>query len=328
MLNEAQFWQDMPEIQQQLDKIDPIIQDNLVHIKGKLGDALRYTFSVSGKKLRPAFVLEFGQLQSPINNKLLEIATSVEILHNATLVHDDIIDESPNRHGRSSIQKKYGKQIAVYTGDFLFALSLHLLSNNTSKITNLRVNSTAMQNILSGETEQFGNEYNLKITKQEYLKQIKGKTAILIGYSCYIGALEGGLKRSQANKAKQIGEAIGMAFQLKDDILDYTATSSVINKPVLADVVNGVYTGPLIFALEKDKTHELRSLVKKGKKLTSYDLQRIDKLVKDNGGIEATEILVTNYSQQALLLLDKYFKQYPRKYLIQKTIYKLLNRKY
>ena len=87
MVNEAKFWQDMPEIQQQLNQIDPIIQDNLASDKGELGDALRYAFSASGKKLRPAFVLEFGQLQKPAkNDKLLKIATSVEVLHNATLM--------------------------------------------------------------------------------------------------------------------------------------------------------------------------------------------------------------------------------------------------
>ena len=155
MVNEAKFWQDMPEVQQQLNQIDPIIQDNLASIKGKLGEALRYAFSASGKRLRPAFVLEFGQLQKPAkNDRLLKIATSVEVLHNATLIHDDIIDESPDRHGRESIQAKYGKQIAVYAGDFLFALSLRMLSNNTSKITNLRINGSAMQNILADFKEK------------------------------------------------------------------------------------------------------------------------------------------------------------------------------
>ena len=329
MVNEAKFWQDMPEIQQQLNQIDPIIQDNLASVKGELGDALRYAFSASGKKLRPAFVLEFGQLQKPAkNDKLLKIATSVEVLHNATLIHDDIIDESPNRHGRESIQAKYGKQIAVYAGDFLFALSLRMLSNNTSKITNLRVNGSAMQDILAGETEQFGNEYNLQISKKEYLEQIKGKTAILFGYSCFIGALEGGFKRSAANQAKKIGEAIGMVFQLKDDILDYTAESSVLNKPVLADVVNGVYTGPLIFALEKDPDNKLHELVKKGKKLTTADLKEIDRLVKDKGGISDAEAMTVNYTDTALELLEKHFKHCPRYEIIKQMINKLLQRQY
>ena len=232
------------------------------------------------------------------------------------------------RHGRESIQAKYGKQIAVYAGDFLFALSLRLLSNNTSKITNLRLNGTAMQNILAGETEQFGNEYNLQITKKEYLEQIKGKTAILFGYSCFIGALEGGLKKSVANQAKKIGEAVGMAFQLKDDILDYTSESSVLNKPVLADVVNGVYTGPLIFALEKDQDHQLHDLVKKGKKLTTADLRKIDRLVKNNGGIRDAEALATDYTNNALNLLEEHFQQYPNSKIIKQMINKLLKRQY
>lgn len=260
--------------------------------------------------------------------RLRAIAASVEILHNATLVHDDIIDNSPKRHGQSSIQKKYGKQIAVYTGDFLFALSLQLLSNNTSKITNLRINGNAMQFILAGENEQFGNEYNLAITEDQYLNQIRGKTAILFGYSCFIGALEGGLNRKNANIAKQIGEKVGMAFQLNDDILDYTASKKILNKPVLADVVNGVYTGPLIFALKQDHQHKLHQLLKKGKNLSKQDLFQIDYLVEELGGIKKARELSFDYTNQSLQLLEDHFKDNQTRQEIKQLIDKLLNRKY
>ncbi|MBP2057751.1 heptaprenyl diphosphate synthase [Lactobacillus colini] len=319
----------MPEIEQELKQINPIIMNNIKPTKGKLGEALQYTFSTTGKQLRPALALEFGQLEkSQLNKKLLNIAASIEVLHNATLIHDDIIDESPRRHGKTSIQKKYGKQIAVYAGDYLFALSLQLLSGNTSKITNLRMNSNAMRNILAGETAQFGNEFNIKITERDYLNQIKGKTAILFGYSCFIGALEGGLSRKQAKIAEKIGENIGMAFQLKDDVLDYTSKSDILNKPVLADIVNGIYTGPLIFALKNDENDNLLNLVQKGKKINKTDLSQINHLVQKYGGIKSTEALANQYTNKALHLLKNDFDQYQRSKNIEWIINKLFIRNY
>lgn len=311
-MQEFAYWQDMPALKNNLEKVQEIILDQIKMADGDLGEAIRYNFAVAGKELRPAFVILFGEMgRKNKGQRILNIASSVEILHNATLIHDDIIDESPMRRGRSSIQAKYGKHIALYAGDYLFALSLQLLSQNTSKITSLRINSKAMQEILSGETSQFSNEYNLEITTEQYLLQIKGKTAILFAYACYIGAIEGGLPLSLARKAQKFGELVGSAFQLRDDILDYTSNSDAFKKPVLQDVVNGVYSGPLIFALAKDKTNELHDLVKVGKDLSAEQLNRIDQLVTELGGIKQAQSLVEQYTNKALAILEENFSQYP-----------------
>ena len=201
----------MSRLEKELQQVQNTIQKNIRTPKGKLGEAVRYAFSKPGKQLRPSFVLLFGEMgESNREQKLINIAGSIEILHNATLIHDDIIDNSNVRRGRASVQ----------AGDFLFALSLQLLSENTSKITNLRANGSTMQKILAGETTQFGNEYDITITEKEYLEQIRGKTASLFGYACYIGALEGGLSKRLARSAQQVGLLFGQAFQLRDDILD------------------------------------------------------------------------------------------------------------
>ena len=305
------YWQDMPALKSNLEQVQQIILESTASVKGKLGEAIKYNFEIAGKELRPAFVLLFGQMGKKGKLKrLLKIASSVEILHNATLIHDDIVDDSPIRRGRSSIQYKFGKHIALYAGDYLMALSLQMLANNTSKITNMRVNGKAMNDILAGETAQFGNEYNLDITPEQYLMQIKGKTGILFGYSCFIGAIEGGLSSKKAKLAQNYGELIGEAFQLMDDILDYTASSSQFKKPVLQDVVNGVYSGPLIFAIENDRSGKLHELVRRGKNLSSHDLQRIDQLVSELGGINQAKNLAEDYTNQAKELLTQHFSTY------------------
>ncbi|MCT6889936.1 MAG: polyprenyl synthetase family protein [Lactobacillus sp.] len=318
----------MSRLEKELKQVQTAIQKNITTPKGQLGEAVRYTFSVTGKQLRPSFVLLFGEMgSSNKEQKLINIAGSIEILHNATLIHDDIIDNSNVRRGRPSVQAKYGKTIALYAGDYLFALSLQLLSENTSKITNLRINGNTMQKILSGETKQFGNEYNTAITEEEYLEQIRGKTASLFSYACYIGALEGGLSKRLARYAEKVGLLFGQAFQLRDDILDYTATTNEIKKPVLADVVNGVYTGPLIFALKKDDTGKLKRLVEVGKDLNSAQLEQIDFLVNKLGGIKYAQDLANNYTDQALAILQEKFARYQGYEEIAKLVQTMLNRK-
>lgn len=328
-MQEFAYWQNMPKLQKQLEKVQQIILNNVRPAKGQLGKALKYNFAIPGKELRPAFVILFGQMgQNKREKALLNIASSVEILHNATLIHDDIIDESSTRRGRSSIQAKFGKHIALYAGDYLFALSLQLLSNNTSKINNMRIDAHAMQEILSGETAQYGNEYNTNISEKEYLEQIKGKTSILFGYSCFIGAIEGGLSYTLSKKAQRVGILIGEAFQLRDDILDYTASSNQFKKPVLLDVVNGVYTGPLIFALKNDPSHELIKLVKVGKKLTPEQLKQIDRLVAKLGGIKYAQGLADNFTKEAINILNKEFKGYISTPTIISLVKRMLKREY
>lgn len=281
--------------------------------------------------LRPACVMLFGAFGPDATQKhddLQKIATSIETLHNATLIHDDIIDESSMRHGRPSIQTKYGKHIAVYAGDYLFALSLTLLSENAQSLHSVIADGKTMQNILVGETEQYNNAYNINISEKEYLNQIKGKTGVLFGLACFIGAYESGIKVTKALKAKQFGEYLGQAFQLRDDILDYTTTSSTFKKPVLLDVKDGIYSGPLIFALQNDNNNHLHELVKMGKDLTQDQLHEIENLVNHLGGVERAQKLADQYTEKALASLKKHWPDNENRALIEQLTGRLLKRQY
>lgn len=289
------------------------------------------TFAVPGKMLRPACVMLFGAFGPDADQKhdeLQKIATSIETLHNATLIHDDIIDESSMRHGRPSIQTKYGKHIAVYAGDYLFALSLTLLSENAQSLHSVIADGKTMQNILVGETEQYNNAYNIDISEKEYLDQIKGKTGVLFGLACFIGAYESGIKVTKALKAKKFGEYLGQAFQLRDDILDYTTTSSTFKKTVLLDVKDGIYSGPLIFALQNDDNNHLHELVKIEKDLTQDQLHEIENLVNHLGGVERAQKLADQYTEKALASLKKHWPDNENRALIEQLTGRLLKRQY
>ena len=329
--NKFTFWNSFPQVQKDMIEINQIILKHINSVPGLLGEALEDTFAVPGKMLRPACVMLFGAFGPGATQKhdeLQKIATSIETLHNATLIHDDIIDESSMRHGRPSIQTKYGKHIAVYAGDYLFALSLTLLSENAQSLHSVIADGKTMQNILVGETEQYNNAYNINISEKEYLNQIKGKTGVLFGLACFIGAYESGIKVTKALKAKQFGEYLGQAFQLRDDILDYTTTSSTFKKPVLLDVKDGIYSGPLIFALQNDDNNHLHELVKMRKDLTQDQLHEIENLVNHLGGVERAQKLADQYTEKALASLKKHWPDNENRALIEQLTGRLLKRQY
>ncbi len=329
--NKFTFWDSFPQVQKDMIEINQIILKHINSVPGLLGQALEDTFAVPGKMLRPACVMLFGAFGPDATQKqdeLKKIATSIETLHNATLIHDDIIDESSMRHGRPSIQTKYGKHIAVYAGDYLFALSLTLLSENAQSLHSVIADGKTMQNILVGETEQYNNTYNINISEKEYLNQIKGKTGVLFGLACFIGAYESGIKVTKALKAKQFGEYLGQAFQLRDDILDYTTTSSTFKKPVLLDVKDGIYSGPLIFALQNDDNNHLHELVKMRKDLTQDQLHEIENLVNHLGGVERAQKLADQYTEKALASLKKHWPDNENRALIEQLTGRLLKRQY
>ena len=329
--NKFTFWDSFPQVQKDIIEINQIILKHVNSVPGLLGQALEDTFAVPGKMLRPACVMLFGAFGPDADQKqdeLKKIATSIETLHNATLIHDDIIDESSMRHGRPSIQTKYGKHIAVYAGDYLFALSLTLLSENAQSLHSVIADGKTMQNILVGETEQYNNAYNINISEKEYLNQIKGKTGVLFSLACFIGAYESGIKVTKALKAKQFGEYLGQAFQLRDDILDYTTTSSTFKKPVLLDVKDGIYSGPLIFALQNDNNNHLHELVKMGKDLTQDQLHEIENLVNHLGGVERAQKLADQYTEKALASLKKHWPDNENRALIEQLTGRLLKRQY
>lgn len=329
--NKFTFWDSFPQVQKDMIEISHIILTHVNSVPGLLGQALEDTFAVPGKMLRPACVMLFGAFGPDADQKhdeLQKIATSIETLHNATLIHDDIIDESSMRHGRPSIQTKYGKHIAVYAGDYLVALSLTLLSENAQNLHSVIADGKTMQNILVGETEQYNNAYNIDISEKEYLDQIKGKTGVLFGLACFIGAYESGTKVTKALKAKKFGEYLGQAFQLRDDILDYTTTSSTFKKPVLLDVKDGIYSGPLIFALQNDDNNHLHELVKMGKDLTQDQLHEIENLVNHLGGVERAQKLADQYTEKALASLKKHWPDNENRALIEQLTGRLLKRQY
>src|SRR5699024_8215056 len=180
------------------------------------------------------------------------VAVSLELIHMATLVHDDVVDQSELRRGEPTIMKLYGNRIAMYTGDYILARALEEIT----KIKNPHIHkllSKTLVEVCVGEIEQIRFKYDWNQNLRDYLRRIKRKTALLIASSCKLGALAGGLTLKQAHYLYQYGYNIGMSFQIIDDVLDITLTPETLGKPTGNDLIQGHVTLPVLYAMESEQ---------------------------------------------------------------------------
>ncbi|MDR0921429.1 MAG: polyprenyl synthetase family protein [Lactobacillales bacterium] len=318
-----------PVIGKQLDKVAQTIEEHLVVRNKDIERATTELQRAGGKMLRPSFLLIFaalGDTSKQSEEQLISLAASVEVLHMATLIHDDIVDDSPMRRGIQTVQSKYGKDIAVYTGDLLFTVYFELLASSGDLGDFIKVNSKAMKKILLGELDQMHTRFNQEITMLDYFRSISGKTAELFSLACREGAHFGYCPPNVEKLATRIGTNIGLAFQVLDDILDYSATRKDLKKPVLEDISEGVYTSPLILGMQKNREAFCPFLDKK-EPLTVEESDNLRKLVIESGGLDAAKELAQRLTQKALDDIDHLPKGKAQKLLLKLTK-ELLKRTY
>lgn len=299
------LWHDYPDLSKDL-KATLTLMEKTINLSNKdVEKAILTMIHSGGKLLRPAYLLLFSQFGKDYDkDKAIALAAAMETLHTATLIHDDIVDEADIRRNLPTVQSQFGKDVAVYAGDYLFVSCFKLLADYASSLKSIQLNAKSMEKILSGELGQMDNRYDTAMTIDRYLANISGKTAELFALSCFVGAYESGCSDLFANKAKQIGESIGITFQIIDDILDYSQNAATIGKPVLEDVKQGVYSLPLLYALKHNSQALLPYLEKRGE-MTDQDAEKVFELVQENGGIEAAHALAQTHTTKALKEISK-----------------------
>jgi len=323
----ASYWNKYPELDKQIKQVKKLIEQRLQVRNAEISQAVSQLAQAGGKYLRPAFFFLFTNFgtDKQDSQKLTKIAASLEILHMATLIHDDIIDDSPLRRGTISIQAQFGKDIAVYTGDLLFTIFFDLTLETMNGSPYLQVNANAMKKILLGELDQMYLRYNQEQSLRDYLRSTSGKTAELFRLASLEGAYFSGASQSVINRAGRIGLNIGLAFQMLDDILDYTASKDEFNKPVVEDLNTGVYTLPLLLAL-KENPAAFKPYLDKRNQMTVADMNQVAQLVRDLGGVDQARSLARKFTQKALDDIKLLPKSKSQKQLAQLTTY-LLKRK-
>ena len=241
----------------------------------------------------------------------------------ATLIHDDIIDDSPKRRGAVSVQAAFGKDTAVYTGDFLFTIFFDLLVETMTGSPYLTRNARTMRKILTGELGQMDNRFDLDQSLLDYYRNVNGKTADIFSLAAEEGAYFGHSDRRTINLAKRIGQNIGISFQILDDILDYSGDER-LNKPVLEDLATGVYSLPLLLTLQNHR-HELEPLLAKKRQMTIEDMEKVQKIVVTHGGVKKAQEIATKFTQKAQTEIDQLADKHTRK-MLKLVAKKLLTR--
>ena len=318
------MWREYPALQTELEQVLTLIDQNITTNNVPVRDAILDMINAGGKMLRPAYCLLFSQFKQTDRHKIIALAAAVETLHTATLIHDDIIDESDMRRGLPSIPATFGKDTAVYAGDYLFTVCFKLLAGYASDLRSVQQDGKHMEAILNGELAQMSTRYNMAITIDQYLNQVSGKTGQLFALSTFLGAYESGNSLRFARNAQTIGLNIGVAFQLLDDILDYTASSSQFGKPVQEDMRQGVYSAPLILAL-REAPDAFAPYLSKRLKMTDDDAKTVDQLVRDHGGVVKAQELAKDYTDTALTAIEK-LPDMPVRAILSQLTSSLLNR--
>ncbi|MBF0779262.1 polyprenyl synthetase family protein [Streptococcus cuniculi] len=323
-----QIWENYPEIQRELTQVKRIMLTEMKMIHPAVREKIIEYIEAPGKYLRSGLCLLFAQMvDGEIKPEKLYFAAYAEVLHLATLIHDDVIDEADLRRGIVAAHRQFSNRIAIYAGDYLMAYAGRLLAKGIrlmqfEKDETDSLNDRVIEGILAGELAQLMNQFDTGMTMKRYLKQIQGKTAFLFGLACQLGSLQSGVSLKQSSPAFRAGRSFGMAFQLRDDLIDYYLTAQESGKPALQDIQNGIYTAPLLLAIEEDQSirQDLLAVIE------TKDAALVEQVVEKISQTKAqarTEALMKAYVQKmdkAVLSLETSGRTVDWKWLVEKIV--------
>lgn len=278
--------------------------DCLSHSDGLLDSALSHVRSRSGKMMRPILVLLIAKAFGEINESTIKGALGLELLHTASLIHDDVVDESNQRRGQKSVNNAYGNKVAVLVGDYVLSTALQVVAQTSNPLITEAL-AILGKTLANGEILQLSTVDSDEISEERYYRIIEQKTSVLFETCCRVGGLSVGLSEKKLARLQRLGTVIGNIFQIKDDIFDYFP-SETLGKPTGNDMAEGKLTLPVIYALNAKKDANMDFLARKVKSLEANQAE-IDALVaftKASGGIEYAENAMLGLQKEALRIMD------------------------
>ncbi len=303
-----------------------LLADNLIHLVGNdhpiLYAAAEHLFGAGGKRIRPAIVLLISRatmLNQDITQRHRRLAEITEMIHTASLVHDDVVDESSTRRGVPTVHSLFGNRIAILAGDFLFAQSSWYLAN-LDNLDVVKLLSQVIMDLAAGEIQQGLNRFDTSISIDTYLQKNYYKTATLFANSAKAAGLLSEVSSEIAEDLYLYGNHLGLAFQIVDDILDFTSSADTLGKPVGSDLKSGHLTAPVLYALEEQPKLEVfveREFAHDG------DLEQALALIKDTKGIQRARELASHHAKLAIGHLDSLLPSEPRQALLSMADYVL-----
>ena len=314
-------------IKQEMDLFEEKFSNSMISDVPLLNRITHYVVKRKGKQMRPMFVFLTAKMMSgngTINEKVYRAASIIELIHTATLIHDDVVDSSDKRRGFFSLNALWKNKIAVLVGDFLLSKGMLLCIDNDD-FDLLKIISKSVKDMSQGELLQIEKARRLDIDEKTYFNIITKKTASLIASCCALGASASNSSKSQINKFYELGEKIGIAFQLKDDLFDYGNTK--IGKPTGIDIKEKKLTLPLIYALNNSSESKKKWLINSVKNSNDNVIKDIINYVTEIGGIDYTQKKIQEYFNSAIEDL-KYFDDNEFKESLKKLIKYVIERNY
>jgi len=311
-------------------KIYSKLNKNIIEITNSkrhiVNEAVKDLVDGGGKKLRPFLMFLAASFGDDYDkDKLLQLGSGIELLHMASLVHDDIIDDADLRRGKESAQKKFGKKEAVFIGDFLLSKTFDIFFDYLDRDVLKKMNKH-VRLLCEGEIEQSEKRYDLQIGIRDYYRRIRHKTALLFALSSYLGAYVSGIRGKKLNVLYKLGLEIGMAFQIQDDLLDFEGDENNTGKVLARDLKEGIVTLPVILLMEKNKYND---------KYQIYNKNILDQVVVNSIIADVRKSDVLQESREILLVfinrVEKYMDQLPNnkaKRKLEKLIELQIDRKF
>lgn len=292
-------------IEGDLDDFNNLFNSSLSHTDGLLSQALTYIRQRTGKRMRPMLILLMARNFGDVTDVTQNAAVGLELLHTASLVHDDVVDESSERRGQASVNATYDNKVAVLVGDYILSTALlHVARTGSERIVTYL--AELGRTLSDGEILQLSNIGRRDISEEVYYDVIKQKTAALFEACCGIGALSAGASDEDIAKAKQFGQNLGVIFQIRDDIFDYY-DSPQIGKPTGNDMAEGKLTLPAIYALNSTHDEEMLAIAYKVKNgsVSKEEIARLVAFTKEHGGIEYAERRMWEMHAEALTFIER-----------------------
>ena len=293
-------------IERELQDFISMFNESLYHDDGMLSQALLHIRNRAGKRMRPMLILLMAKNFGVVTNTTQCAAVGLELLHTASLVHDDVVDESSERRGQASVNAVYNNKVAVLVGDYILSTALLYVSRTHSEQI-VQYLARLGQTLSDGEILQLSNIQNHDLSEDVYYEVIKQKTAALFEACAAMGALSANAGEEAVDAAKKFGQNLGIIFQIRDDIFDYF-DSSDIGKPTGNDMAEGKLTLPVIYAINSTGDEEMKSLALKVKDHTvsKDEIARLVDFTKLHGGIDYAEKRMNDFHKEALSFLDYY----------------------
>jgi heptaprenyl diphosphate synthase len=286
----------------------------------QLTKVLLHLFSSGGKRLRPALLLLAAQWGTYQRERAVRMAAAMEMIHAASLVHDDIIDQATTRRGRSTANELWGTKLAVLSGDYLFAAAARTVAS-VDNVAIMDATARTIMALCAGEISQSARTYQWHVKRQQYYDYISQKTASLTALCCTVGATVSNATPNEIALLTQIGSKLGMAFQIVDDVLDFTADERALGKPIGLDIAQGMMTLPIIQLLERPEGQALNGHLVDGRAASTETVRSMVSAIRQSGVIDDSYVVAQKFLREAQDLIRQLGENDATALLLQLTNY-------